>query len=587
MFFGITVVSAAALGWLSWQLVLQDRALARQRVQELRENAAGLALAALQKHLSEVEERLTALANLPEHEISQNVSASSEGLPADSVLLIFHTAGIEAYPAGQLIYYPSLPRLEQAPARVFREADAIEFRERNHVRAITVLGELSRSSNLLVRGEALVRLGRNLRKAGRWQEAVSAYEQLARLGNVPAGGIPADLVARGALAALMEEHGDRDRLRREASALYADLDSGRWRLARPVYNFYADQARRWLGAAALSQPQPGALAISEAAQFLWEEWQKEKVLKGRQTLWAADPSVVLVARNSVGRAVALAAGPDYVESRWLADVKPVVERYGAEIALADSEGHPVLRSGETPAGQHSVRLGSATSLPWTLYAISNSRLAPGDVFTVRNRLVIAGLFAIALLVAGGSYLIGRAVARELAVARLQSDFVAAVSHEFRTPLTALRQLSELLAKGRVNSDDVRQQYYEVLEHESGRLHRLVEGLLKFGRLEAGAMRYQFESIDAGAFLRSLVEEFAREAGRHPRARPGTGDSARRPTTIFQKFVRGESAKTLGVQGTGVGLAVAQQIVRRHGGEIKLESELGVGSTFTVLLPTES
>jgi signal transduction histidine kinase len=54
--------------------------------------------------------------------------------------------------------------------------------------------------------------------------------------------------------------------------------------------------------------------------------------------------------------------------------------------------------------------------------------------------------------------------------------------------------------------------------------------------------------------------------------------------IFQKFVRGEVAKTLGVQGTGIGLAVARQIVAGHGGEIHLESETGAGSTFTVLLP---
>ena len=66
---------------------------------------------------------------------------------------------------------------------------------------------------------------------------------------------------------------------------------------------------------------------------------------------------------------------------------------------------------------------------------------------------MGGVFAIALLVVGGSYLIARAVSRELAVAKLQSDFVSAVSHEFRTPLTAMRQMSELLAKGRVPNDN--------------------------------------------------------------------------------------------------------------------------------------
>jgi signal transduction histidine kinase len=65
---------------------------------------------------------------------------------------------------------------------------------------------------------------------------------------------------------------------------------------------------------------------------------------------------------------------------------------------------------------------------------------------------------------------------------------------------------------------------------------------------------------------------------------GVGISHEDQQRIFQKFVRGEVAKTLGVQGTGIGLAVARQIVAGHGGEIRLESEPGVGSTFSVLLP---
>jgi signal transduction histidine kinase len=159
-------------------------------------------------------------------------------------------------------------------------------------------------------------------------------------------------------------------------------------------------------------------------------------------------------------------------------------------------------------------------------------------------------------------------------------------------------------------------------------------------MEAGAAKYQFTAIDATAFLKSLVEEFGREADRQgsrvelsmeqevPPARAdrealscvvwnlldnavkyspecrtvwvdlarenghvairvrdkGVGIPREEHERIFQKFVRGETAKSLAVPGTGIGLAVAQQIIRRHGGEIRLNSEPGAGSTFTVLLP---
>jgi signal transduction histidine kinase len=225
------------------------------------------------------------------------------------------------------------------------------------------------------------------------------------------------------------------------------------------------------------------------------------------------------------------------------------------------------------------------------------------------------------------------------MARQQSDFVSAVSHEFRTPLTALRQLSELFIQGRVPSDEVRQKYYEALDRESGRLERLVEGLLKFGRMEAGAEKHQFAAIDMEDFLRKLVAEFLHHAGRHCHVElntngkglavradsealgcavwnlldnavkysqenravwmelgrvngsvairvrdQGMGIAPDDQGRIFQKFVRGAAARSLGVPGTGIGLAVAHQIVKRHGGEIQLESEPGQGSTFTVLLP---
>ena len=66
---------------------------------------------------------------------------------------------------------------------------------------------------------------------------------------------------------------------------------------------------------------------------------------------------------------------------------------------------------------------------------------------------LSGLAALVLVLGGAGYLVTRAISRELAVARLQSDFVAAVSHEFRTPLTSLRQLTEILVDERVADDN--------------------------------------------------------------------------------------------------------------------------------------
>src|SRR5262249_31803094 len=240
----------------------------------------------------------------------------------------------------------------------------------------------------------------------------------------------------------------------------------------------------------------------------------------------------------------------------------------------------------------------------------------------------------------GSYFIARAVTRELEVARLQSDFVAAVSHEFRTPLASLCQLSEMLSDGRVPSETRRQVYYEGLRRASERLHRLVESLLDFGRMQAGVQQFRIELLDTGAFFRGVAEEFAQEirdrgyqlvitqqpdlptlkADRDALARAlwnlldnavkyspqnkiiwakadcengrvalrvsdkGLGIAPHERRKIFKKFVRAASAEAAGARGTGLGLTMVEHIVAAHGGEMHVESELGVGSTFTILLP---
>jgi signal transduction histidine kinase len=102
---------------------------------------------------------------------------------------------------------------------------------------------------------------------------------------------------------------------------------------------------------------------------------------------------------------------------------------------------------------------------------------------------------IALVVAIACYTMARGVLREMHAARLQSDFVSAMSHEFRSPLTTLCQLTELLAHGRIHDETRRRTYFDFLQKETARLNRLVENLLDFGRMEAGRRQYRPESID--------------------------------------------------------------------------------------------
>jgi two-component system phosphate regulon sensor histidine kinase PhoR len=196
----------------------------------------------------------------------------------------------------------------------------------------------------------------------------------------------------------------------------------------------------------------------------------------------------------------------------------------------------------------------------------------------------------------------------------------------------------MLVKGRVPSEERRQQYYTVLARESLRLHRLVEKLLSFGRAEAGAGDYSLAPVELGELIRSVVTDFEHQAddfsvelalpaetcrvnadremmslalwnlldnaakysaecrtawvelscnGRCAsiavRDR-GVGIPRAEQRRIFGKFVRGAHGTASGAKGTGIGLALVEHVLRAHRGQVLVESEVGQGSTFTMVLP---
>jgi two-component system phosphate regulon sensor histidine kinase PhoR len=259
----------------------------------------------------------------------------------------------------------------------------------------------------------------------------------------------------------------------------------------------------------------------------------------------------------------------------------------------------------------------------------------------RRRLLLAGLAAILLLLGGGSVFLWRVVQRELAVARLQTEFVAAVSHEFRTPLTSMQHVTELLDEDDDMSRDRRRSFYGVLARNTERLRQLVESLLDFARMESGRKPYDLQPLDAGTIVDRVVSDFRGHADQRPitlevdrtggdltvradatalahalwnlldnavkyspdggavdvsMSRQGAGVSIAvrdrglgipqsEQRDIFERFVRGRQATTLGIAGTGLGLAMVAHIVAAHDGRVEVDSEEGAGSTFRIVLPS--
>jgi signal transduction histidine kinase/tetratricopeptide (TPR) repeat protein len=612
LFLAIVVCLAIWQVWLTFRLLEQDHNLAAQRSVERLQQIADLAVAQLSSVLGDWD------LGLRELDAPPPPAALKAKLPPNATLILLAhqpAAAVATYPAKSLLFVPE-PLATGPLSKGFETAEKLEFREQNYDRAIEALRPLTEQP--ATRAEAWLRIARLERRLNHPEAALAAYDRMSRETAVSPDGVPYALLAAGARCELRGTV-------EAAEWLRAALLAGRWPLHRETFDYYWSEVNRIRHTADV--PPTDALEFSSLVSRLYEHWQQAvrtgSNFSGREaqpdaslTIWYATP----------GRLTALSA-----PAGWLT----------ASLKLPASAADIRWRfqpSGSPPAAQpHVLRSLAEAQLVGKLDFFSIAAIPNRGI---NRALWLAGLALMLLLVLAGAYAMYRGVSRELRVAQLQSDFVSAVSHEFRSPLTTLRGITELLANDRLTDESRRRQSYVFLERETGRLQRLVEDLLDFGRMESGRKQYRIAPQDVFGVVRAAVAEFREEAlasgfrvemdldsrsatiqadeealrrairnllenavkyspecrtvwveGRvnHRQAAisvrdRGMGIEPREHRQIFQKFVRGAAAKKAGIKGTGIGLSMVRQIVEACGGEIRLQSAAGAGSTFTILLP---
>ena len=263
--------------------------------------------------------------------------------------------------------------------------------------------------------------------------------------------------------------------------------------------------------------------------------------------------------------------------------------------------------------------------------------ALGQTWVHRSFLILGFL---SLLILAGLVLTRHIVNKEMALARLKSDFVSNVSHELRTPLALIRLYAETLELGRINTGEKKQQYYRIIRKESERLTALINNILDFSRIEAGRKEYEFRNTDIAELVSNTLESYryqieqqgfafeesidtnlpAVPVDREAIARAlvnlvnnalkysseekflgvklyrdngvvklevadhGIGIARRDQSKIFEKFYRAGDPLVHNTKGSGLGLSLVRHITQAHGGDIAVESALGRGSKFTLSLP---
>src|SRR6266567_6959430 len=124
---------------------------------------------------------------------------------------------------------------------------------------------------------------------------------------------------------------------------------------------------------------------------------------------------------------------------------------------------------------------------------------------MRRNFLILGILT--LMIIGGLVLTKHIVSKEMALARLKSDFVSNVSHELRTPLALIRLYAETLELGRITTQEKKQEYYRIIRKESERLTALINNILDFSRIEAGRKEYEFRETDIAELVRNTLDAY--------------------------------------------------------------------------------
>jgi two-component system phosphate regulon sensor histidine kinase PhoR len=275
-------------------------------------------------------------------------------------------------------------------------------------------------------------------------------------------------------------------------------------------------------------------------------------------------------------------------------------------------------------------------------ALSGSEEVTGEaeVGTVRRRNFSVTVAPVRAADTNGAVLVLHDITELRRLERVRRDFVANVSHEFKTPLTAIQGFAETLLGGALDDKANRKRFVEIIREHAQRLARLTDDMLKLSRIEAGRLELEMRPIRVEALVNGCVEttrpraeskglqlqvqlppglpaiqgdgaqlgevlqnlldnavqytpsggEITVEARQNGHeviftvADTGIGVPESDLERIFERFYRVDAARSREAGGTGLGLAIARHIVEAHGGRIWVESAVGQGSRFHFSVP---
>jgi signal transduction histidine kinase len=604
------LIPAAVLITLAVRVVRQETELDERRAAEERRDA----LDQLRRELSA---RLQAIKL---QEVNRLIGAPGLRIPPDSPIVF-----VTPFSEDHMVLPWEKKQVASRPGAEFTgyqlEGESFEFRANDAARAIAPYMEARNAArNTAEKCQSMLWLGRVYSKAEMMTEATDIYHEMLEKCNavIDDDGIPLGLYASERLINSGQD------LAAAGEYVIRRVNATHWRPPNEAYLL-----RSLLNAISNEDKKQASLKLSA------EIHDMEQVMSLANDVQDRLSRLKVAFRSAPGDLSWIAYGDD----PWLITVLSPTS-FAAPVVMAVSSSR-IVPAGAMLTVQHpenATPLGEGfidTQVVWPAGRFAPPRGVPGILYATVLILTIGATLLAA-------YLLLRDVNREVQMAEMRSHFVASVSHELKTPLTAIRMFAETLVMGRAGGEKQTSEYLRTIVNESERLSRLVDNVLDFSRIEQGNKVYRMQptcladvvrsaartmqyplsqfgftltvSIDenlpslqanADALEQAILNLLANAMKYSGSARQielrlgrsgeeafidivdhGLGISNEDQARIFEKFYRVRSAETDPIAGTGLGLTLALHIVEAHKGQVRVTSKVGHGSTFSVRIPMQ-
>ncbi len=693
-FLGIGLPSLL-LGYFAFRGIQNDQALLEKGKLDDHLRAAEQITSSINQSISEMEQAflmaLSSLDNSGEPDFIQPLKDFANRYPLFEEAFLFQDAGEIRFPLAEYLFSPdgsltnsAVSSTQSSRNRNFRTAQQLEFQQKNYQQALSFyLRSMEQVNDRQLKGECLSAIARVQKKAKLLEEAIESYKKISEdYSQVQiTGGIPLGLASRLELGLLYQETGDSLNAIQIHTELFSSLTNREWPLEEAAYVFFSESVKKSIQDIFSQEPLPSEVfAFKKTYENLEAAEQDRRKQTERHLLFQERAATDIQAKMppipgdssipskrcivEIGRNIyfvslfhldqekrsdhqerwGILLNTSYLKDSLLQQsLQSHVPSEKSSWIVRGREGETVLASENVHSGSPIVKTNFTGSFPDWILEFYQEEPRLFETFLTSRR----GIYFYMFLLIGGILIFGliltvRAVSHELELARMKSDFVSTISHEFKSPLTSIRQLAEMLQTGRVPSEERRQKYYDVLLEQSERLSLLTENILNFAKLEEGRRDFVFERTDIKFLLEDLVSS-VQERVRHEGftvqlevedSLPpiladrdaitqaihnlidnaikysgklkkvvvrsykedqnlmiavqdfGIGIKKEEKDKIFDRFYRGGDRLTFAVKGSGLGLTLVKLIIDAHHGSVHVESEPGQGSTFSVKLPLE-